>query len=367
MLSTLITLLVLVIILGVLVFVHELGHFLAARANGVRVEEFAFGFRPKIWSKKIGETVYAINAIPLGGYVKMYGETDAGETGPKSYHDKNPWQKFSILLAGAFANLVLGWLILTILFMTGFDPIYPGIAANPFVGNLQPVVVQVVAKDSPAAQAGLQVNDQLVAVNGSKVATSAEFIEAIDQDKGTLTTIEYKRADSTQIVTVTPRVNPPEGEGAVGVEITAAGRVSTQAYRAPIAAFYETGRIIKISAEGFYDFVKTLLVQRQVSQNVTGIIGVGEMTGVARTLGFSYLAQLVALVTIGLGVINLLPVLPLDGGHIIVVVYEGITRRKVTEKQFGWLAAVGLALVIVLFLIVTVKDIIRFDILGRFF
>jgi regulator of sigma E protease len=134
-----------------------------------------------------------------------------------------------------------------------------------------------------------------------------------------------------------------------------------------LAGFYETGRIVIASAVGFYDFVKRLVVKQEVSEDVTGLIGLGALTDATRKLGVDYLAQLVALVSVGLAVINLMPILPLDGGHLAVLAYERVARRSLSEKQLQALATTGLAFVILIFLVVTYKDITRLDILRRIF
>ena len=134
-----------------------------------------------------------------------------------------------------------------------------------------------------------------------------------------------------------------------------------------MAALYETGRVIGISAVGFVGFVRDIVVKQEVSEDVTGIVGVGALNGMARRLGFEYLAQLVALISIGLGVVNLMPILPLDGGHIAVLAYEKAARRKITDRQFSIFATAGLAFILLMFIMVTYKDFIRFDVLGRLF
>lgn len=359
-----VTLLVFLAMLAVLVFVHELGHFLVAKWNGIRVEEFAFGFRPQLLSKKIGETTYALNLLPLGGYVKMYGELD-GQTGPGSFMSKKIWQRLTVMVAGAAMNLILGWVILTVLFIVGFQPLFPGVASDPFVHQAASVLVTGVAAGSPAETAGLKSGDQLLSINGQKVATDQEFIGLVGSNIGRGVTLQVKENNSTRTITVTPRTNPPAGQGALGVTLASSGSVKAPWYKAPLAAGYETGRIIGLSVAGFFGFVAQLVVHQQVSQNVTGLVGVGVLTGVARRLGFAYLAQLVMIITIGLGVVNLVPILPLDGGQVVALGYEKIIGRPLSERQMGTLVTIGLAIVLFLFVIVTYKDIIRFNIFQR--
>ncbi|MCR4278020.1 MAG: site-2 protease family protein [Candidatus Berkelbacteria bacterium] len=362
----LVTFLVFLVVLGVMVFVHELGHFLVAKKSGVKVEEFAFGFRPRLWSKKIGETTYAINLIPLGGYVKMFGESD-GKTGPRSFKSKSPSSKVAILVAGATMNLLMAWVIFTILFITGFQPFAPNAARNPFLSEKPSTVIAKIVHGSPAELSGFWLDDQLLAVNGQNLEDGTGFVEKIRALNGQPATVTVKRGDLTLDLTVTPRINPPSGQGAIGVAVGQTGQVRSLWYKAPIAALYETGRVIGISAVGFVDFVKNFVIKQEVSEDVTGIVGVGALTGVARRMGFEYLAQLVALISIGLGVVNLMPILPLDGGHIAVLAYEKVTRRSLTERQFSIFATAGLAFILLMFLVVTLKDFVRFDVIGRLF
>ncbi len=362
----LLTILTFIIVLGILVFVHELGHFLAAKQCGVRVDEFAFGFKPTLFKKKIGETTYMLNLWPVGGYVRMYGEDGHGE-GKKSFTTKSAKQKLYIIVAGVIMNLILGWLILTTLFMTGFQPIFYGTAKNHFVTGKQTVSISEVADGSPAALAGLKVDDQLLAINGEDVATTQEFIVLVAQHKGETVRIKIVRDNQQGEVSLIPRVDPPAGQGAVGVTLASAGDVRSVWYKAPLAGAVETYNMAVVSAQGFIGFVNNILVHQKVSDDVTGIVGVGVMTGEARKLGFSYLAQLVAVISIGLGVINLVPLIPLDGGQAVIITYERITKRKLTERQLSSLFIVGIAFVIGLFLVVTYKDFVRFDILGRIF
>lgn len=364
-----ITLLVFLAILGLLVFIHELGHFLAARRNGVLVEEFAFGFRPRIWGKKIGETVYAINAIPLGGYVKLYGEKPE-ESGERSFRAKSVWQRFQVLVAGSLMNLLLGWLLLTILFAVGFQPVFPGTENNPFIPKQVGITLQKVSPDSPAAAAGLADGDVVISFAGQEITGTRDFLDKVKANLGQEVKLIYLDADNGNAQTsvlLTPRPNPPVGQGALGVAIAPPAAVKSSLTAASAAGLYETGRIIGASAAGFGQFVKNLFFHQQVSEDVTGLIGVGALTGVARRLGVDYLAQLVIMISIGLGVLNLMPILPLDGGHIAALGYEKVAGRPLSERQLGWLATAGLAFVLLVFVVVTFKDVIRFNLLDRFF
>lgn len=368
-----VTLVVFLLVLGLLVFVHELGHFWLAKRNGVKVEEFAFGFRPRLWSKTVGETTYAINSIPLGGYVKLFGES--GEKGNRSLRSKTIWQRFQILVAGSAMNFLLGIVVLTILFAVGFTPIFPGAAENPFVESHQQVKISTISKDSPADLAGLRQDDVVVSIAGQAVTTDYQLVEAINQNKGKKIELSYIRPSqipanaiaTPATVKLTPRSNPPEGQGPLGAAIATVGTVKSSLIQAPAAAIWESGKIIGLSAVAFGNFVKNLVVKQSVNDDVTGLIGIGALTGAARRLGIDYLAQLVAIISLGLGVINLMPILPLDGGHIAALAYEKAARRPLSEKQLGILATAGLFFVLLMFVIVTYKDVVRFDVIERIF
>ncbi len=360
------TLLVFLLVLSVLVYVHEFGHYFAARRNGVRVHEFAFGFRPRLFARKVGHTEFAVNAIPLGGYVRLHGEQPT-ETGADSFRSKSIFQRFQILVAGALMNLILAWVVLSGLFMTGFDPLMPGIASNPFISSTQQVSVVRSLPNSPAAGADLIEGDQIKQVNGQAVATDQEFVALVSKEKGKVVRLLIERDGVERTVELLARANPPTGEGALGVAIRSSGEVRSTIVAAPAAALYETGRIIGLSAKGVVDFGKNLIMRGKVSEDVTGLIGIGALTGVTRRLGLEYLLQLVAVVSIGLGVINLFPILPLDGGHIAALLYEKVRGRPLTERQLGGFATVGLALVFALFIIVTYKDLVRFQVFERLF
>lgn len=362
----LVTLLVFLVVLGVMVFVHELGHFLVAKRSGVKVEEFAFGFRPRLLARTVGETTYAINLIPLGGYVKMFGE-QGNDDGPRSFKSRSFGARLAILAAGSAMNLILSWLILATLFVVGFQPFIPNTASDPFISQRPVLKVEKVLDSTPAKLGGFQEGDSIIALNGQAVNGDTEFVALTQQNAGHQILVTVGRNGQQKDISVTPRQNPPEGQGAIGLTISQSGQVKSLWYKAPAAATYETGRIIGLSAAGFVDFVGKLVVKQKVSEDATGIVGVGALTGIARRLGFGYLAQLVALISIGLAVVNLMPILPLDGGHIAVATYEKVSRRSLSARQFSLFAGFGLAFILLIFAVVTFKDIIRFDVIGRLF
>lgn len=357
------TLILFVFILGLLVFVHELGHFIAAKRAGVAVEEFAFGFKPRLWGIKRGETTYAINAIPMGGYVKMLGE-DQQEKGPRSFTDKPKPVKAVIMVAGVLMNFVLTWALFTYLFLVGFEPFIPGMSSTDRVKVIEPVSIVEVNNSSPADNAGISEGDRVISVEDQRVGTSIDVSLAVSQHLDKPMKVVLQR-DSGQVeVTVTPRSNPPKDQGAMGI-VMSGGKIGATWYNAPVVALEQTGRMAKMTAQGFGSFIKNLFVKQRVSRDVTGIIGIGALTDTVRKLGALYVIQFIGLISISLAVINLMPIAPLDGGQVLILAVEAVRRKKLSDEQVQWISFIGLAFILGVFLIVTYVDVMRFDLWDR--
>lgn len=368
----LITLLVFLAVLGLLVFVHELGHFLAAKLSGVPVEEFAFGFKPRLISWQWRGTRYAINLIPLGGYVRLLGESEAPGTVATekqkkqgAYFAQPIGKRLIILLAGSVMNFLLSWALFTIILGHGVEMSLLNFAGNPFLQDNTHLTVAGAVAGSPAELADLQENDQIISINNLAVSNGADFLQEIKNNTGQEVTLTIVRQGEIKEVRLLARANPPEGEGALGLLFTVSGKVKSSWWQAPLAAIYATGQTWVLSAKTFVSFLAGLLVHQEVSDQVTGLVGMGQLTGMARRLGIDYLAQLVAIISAGLAAINLMPIVPMDGGHIALLAYEKIAKRQPSEKQLAVVNYFGLALILIIFVSVTYKDIMRFDVIGR--
>lgn len=364
-LTMLVTFVLFILILGLLVFVHELGHFLIAKKNGVTVHEFAFGFKPRLVAWKRGDTTYAINAIPLGGYVQMEGEqSDTGKKG--SFASKSPGARFAVLIAGVTMNAILAWVLLTITYAIGSMPLTDTFATHAGVTVPTEVAIANVVPNSPAEQSGLKAGDTIVSVDATPVTDPDQLVDLIKAKAGSEIALAIVRDGVASTVKTTPRLNPPAGEGSLGIAPgIRRGIVKVAWYKAPGAAIQEVGSQISGSVKGFGAFVKQLVVKQEVSEDVTGIIGVGAVTGVVRQLGIGPLLQFVALISTNLAVLNLLPILPLDGGHILFVILEKLRGKPVEDKYKQGVAMAGLAAILLLFVVVSYQDVLRFDILGR--
>lgn len=360
----LLTIVTFILILSVLVLIHELGHYLTAKKLGVKVEEFGFGFPPRIWGKKIGETIYSINLLPIGGFVKLYGEDDAGggkvgTLDEKAFKgkDKNRaffarpvWQRFVIVFAGVFMNFVLATAILSYL-----------VAVQGVPEQGKNVVIAAVAKNSPAEKAGLKEGEAILFIDGQKVVTADQVISYTKKHLGKEIVLVIKtKENKTETIKVTPRVHAPAGEGAMGVAIGANVIVKKYPwYQAPWQglkeALSQTGAIL----QGLGQLVVQLTVNRQVPQGLAGPVGIAQLTGQFVQIGFNAVLGLVALLSLNLAILNVLPIPALDGGRLFFILLEGVSGHKVSPKVEGYAHAVGMAVLFALIIFITFHDITR--------
>lgn len=362
-----------VLIFSLLVVVHELGHFLAAKKAGVKVEEFAIGMPPRIWSKKVGETRYAINAIPLGGYVKLYGEEGSKDTSPKNLQNKTAGQKILIFSAGVLMNFFLAYLLLTGFYLFGGRTIIEGMEKYTGIINTQKVLVSEVEEGSPAATEGILTGDIILKVNGGPVYTSATVSNEVAKSKennGDATVI-LKRGEeeiTKTLKTYTDKVVVKGEEYEVeriGIVMENEGKVRAKWYWAPVIAAQETARLTWLSVSGLFDFFRTLVGKFQISENVGGVVAIYSVTDAAAEMGFAAIVQLVILLSLALAAFNILPFPALDGGHILFIVIEKITGRQIGQSTKNLVNLIGFGLLLILVIVITWTDLGRFGILGK--
>jgi len=340
-----------------LVLVHEFGHFITAKKQGILVEEFGFGYPPRLLSVKIGETVYSINLIPLGGFVKVYGEEYQEKIDPKlksrSFTAKKPWQKSLVLVAGIIGNFLLGWVLISYLFTQGV----------PTPTNK--VIVEQVAKKSPAAQAGIKEGDiiQYFAVSNSqksiKLESADDLISYSKKYAGSQIVLTIKRNEETLIKKITPRVKPPSGEGPLGIAITSYLEKKYPWYQAP---FYGLVEALNITKKITVELIKTIIQfvgSQKPSVEVSGPIGIASYTSKVIKFGKNAVLELIALLSLNLAIVNLLPFPALDGGRLVLVLYEWFTKRKVNKDFEKYLNLIGFVLLLTLAAVISVNDIIR--------
>lgn len=343
-----------IIVLGILIFVHELGHFIFAKLFGVGVEKFSLGFGPKLIGKKVGETEYLLSAFPLGGYVKMVGEGGDGELTDeekvRSFAEKPPLRRIGIVVAGPGFNLIFAWLLFIVVFMVGVP------SATTKVGE--------VVKDKPSAKAGMAAGDVITAVNGKKVDRWEEMAAEIAAAKGPSLVVEVRRGTETKTFSVSPEMRT--GKNLLGETVTspvigvvAAGETVIDRY-SPSEAFFrgsvQTWNVIELTV---LSLVK--IVERAIPlDTIGGPIMIAKMAGQqAEAGGVSFLAFM-ALLSVNLGVLNLLPIPILDGGHLVFYLWELVFRRPVSMRAREIAQQVGLALLIGLMVLAFYNDIARY-------
>lgn len=349
-----ITFLLFILVLGILVLAHEWGHFVVARYAGLTVEEFGFGFPPRIFKWQSGETVYSFNLLPLGGFVKILGENgDESElNNPKSFSSKPVGIKGLITVAGVAMNFLLGALLLIIGFYIGLPQVLNK-ENEAIAKNIQIQIVSI-NHGSPAEKAGIKLGDAIK--NFNDVFDLQSFI---NRNRGKEITLEVSRGKEMINIKLIPRTNPPESEGAIGVALVKTGVVSYSWYQAiwlgVKSAFIAVWEIIK----GFIGLIKNILVAGEVPKEVSGPVGIAVLTKQAANLGLVYLLQLVALISLNLAVLNLIPFPALDGGRLLFLGIEKIKGSKVNPKIENAIHGIGLALLLLLAVLITYKDILK--------
>lgn len=347
-----------IILLGALVLVHEWGHFIVARRLGVRVEEFAFGFPPRLASITRRGTRYALNLFPLGGYVKIFGEGGEGERDPESFSSRPVGERLAIIAAGVAMNAVLAWL----LFSVGHGLGLPTVVGDGETAGR--VTIVGVAAGSPAEQAGLRFGDAIEEIKsedeGVKIQTIDEVQKFISERRGNEMFITIRRGDALRAVAVVPRSTPPSGEGPLGIAMARVGIVRSPWWRAPWDGIKTTASsaiaIIESIGRATGDFVS----RGAVSADVSGPVGIFVFADESRRLGFTYLLELAGILSVNLALLNILPVPALDGGRILFLFIEKLRGVKVSQQLEQAVHTVGFAILLVLMAAVTYRDIVRF-------
>ncbi|HZZ99131.1 MAG TPA: RIP metalloprotease RseP [Candidatus Paceibacterota bacterium] len=355
-----VTAIIFIVVIGVLVLVHEFGHFIMAKRAGMKVEEFGFGFPPRIVGWKRGETIYSINWIPFGGFVKIFGEDGEGQ-GPRSFASGTFWQRMGVIVAGVVMNFLLAAVLLMLVNGLGLrvgiaDPHTPGVQD-------QRIEVLTVSPGSPADKAGLQSLDQLVGYrqDGSLIEfDSVESLQsAVNNHSGQPIVLEIKRGSETLDKTLIPRVNPPPDQGAIGISLAMTGVVSYPWYEAIWRGVVDAWILTENTVIGYWTLLKTLIVHGKLAADVSGPVGIATLTGQAARVGINYLLQFVALISVNLAVLNIVPFPALDGGRALILVIEKIKRSPVNRNAEMWVNMIGFYVLIAFMIYITYNDIAK--------
>lgn len=341
------TIILFIVIFGLIILIHEGGHFLVAKREGMKVREFAFGFPPRLFTKRRGGTQYSLNLIPLGGYVSILGEDD-DSTEPDAFGSKSPWARWRVVMAGVGMNLLLAWALLILFFLIA-----------PLTKTMDAVAVASVLPGSAAEQAGIKVNDFITKANGQPLTSDADLTEFTRSHKGEVVVLTLTRNGRAQTVTATLG----SGEGApLGVSIADVGAVpQVPWYTAPWYALVELWHVTVVTFGFLGQLLFGLLGQGSgdvTVQQVSGPVGIFGLLRQIQLLGAASLLHFAAMLSLAVGLFNLLPIPALDGGRAFLLLYEGIFKRPVFHPRTeGWIHAAGFAVLLLFILIITYFDI----------
>lgn len=405
------TIIVFIVTLGILVFVHELGHFFVARRNGIRAEEFGFGFPPRmfgfqkltgkkkktekddelitvskwrfIWGKRDTDeewenkenlsegTIYSINWIPLGGFVKIKGEDGSDKKDKDSFAGKPAWVRIKVLGAGIVMNFVLAWFVISLGLFIGS----PQAIEDNQIGKNVKIQIAEVVPGTPAEKMGLKAGDEVIKCDppaGGDIPECqnnftgvGEIQNVINANKGQEITLEIKRGKQILSLTGEPRVDYLENQGALGISLVKTAVVSYPWYEAIYKGLISVFNLIWLILTTFFDIIKDIVTGHKVSVDVSGPVGIAYLTKQVTDLGFSYILQFIALLSINLGIINGLPFPALDGGRILFILIEKIKGSPVSQKFEQLAHTLGFVALIALMILVTFRDLIKFDIFDK--
>lgn len=389
------TAVVFLLILSVLVLIHEAGHYFVAKKFGIKVEEFGFGLPPRIWGYKKGETIYSLNWLPIGGFVKLFGEDEAGagriapakgeahkaesKDEHRAFYSRSVGQRAAVVVAGVVMNTLLAVVIYYAFLLIGnFKTEIPLIGQHTFFGVDQKIntdiIISEIAKNSPADKIGLTPYSKILSIDGQKMTTIQEFSDFIKTHKGQEIVVQWQNTDTQKITTarVMPRINPPKNEGALGVAFFPLQSV-TLSYDTPaqkiFSGFIHPANLLVYNFDVFKSLINVSVKEKNVaplSESVSGPVGIYSLVGTIVHIPnmkerILELLNLAGLLSISLAFFNVLPIPGLDGGRLFFILIEAVTRKKVNQQFEGYAHAVGMVLLIGLILLVTFKDI------GQFF
>jgi regulator of sigma E protease len=357
------TFLIFIVVISVLVFVHELGHFVMAKRAKMKVEEFGFGFPPRIWGKRYGDTLYSINAIPFGGFVRIFGENGENRRAPGSFGAGTFWQKVAVIVAGVAMNFVFAAFLLMLGNGLGLRV---GVFDETTMGRAQELKVQVlqIAPGSPAEQGGLRPLDEIIGFreNGSVVRTETpeKVQEYAFSHAGKPVTMVVVRGQDEEDLSLTLRQPSGPSEGPIGISLALTGVVRHPWYTSIWLGVTQAAAMFWATLVGYFTLLFSLVTSGNLGADVSGPVGIATLTGQAARIGFNYLIQFVAMISINLAVLNILPFPALDGGRLVIVLAEKLRGKSLSEHVEEAINAIGFFVLILLMVAVTVKDIVKF-------
>lgn len=322
--------------------IHEAGHFFAAKGFGLLVEEFGFGLPPRFWGKKVGETIYSFNWLPFGGFVKLYGERNAeGDLNldvSRSFSHQDIWKRAAVISAGVLMNFALGWFLISAVYMVGIP---------------QTLLITDVQKGGLAEGAGIQAGDQLL-----DFRMVPELTGFLDANRGVAVDLNIQRGSEKFSVSVTPRVEVPEGEGNLGIFLVESGLPKQGFFQSLWEGLKTSIRTVGIIFISLADLIVGVFTDISVIEKFVGPVGIVNVAIQTTKLGAIHFAQLVALISLNLAVFNIIPIPALDGGRLFFLIVEKLKGGPINYKAEMAINGIGFLFLIFLILAITVKDIL---------
>jgi len=358
------TAIVFIIILSILVFVHEFGHYIVAKRKGLIVEEFGFGFPPRILKWKKGETTYSINLIPFGGFVKILGEEGEEKTNPRSFASQTVLTRILIVCAGVLMNM---FLMMAILMFGNFVGLPKVIEDNiPTFATIKDLQIQIldVAKDSPADLAGLKAGDTILAIglnnqNMEIINEIEELQNFVQEHLGQEIILKIKHQDKILEKKILVRKFHPKNEGPIGIGLAKTAIVSYPFYLAPIYGMRDSYLLTSNFLKALFLLFKNLIVRGQIIGEVGGPVQIALLVNEMTKMGFAFILQFTALLSLNLAILNILPFPALDGGRLLFLVIEGIRKKPISANIEKIIHLTGFIILIILIILITIKDITK--------
>jgi regulator of sigma E protease len=368
--SLFLTILLFVLILLILVLVHEFGHFLTAKFFGIRVDEFGVGFPPKLFGKKYGETEYTVNLLPIGGFVRIFGEDPLEESENESdktrkFSDKSLFVQAAVIIAGVVMNFILAWVLFSAIFMIGTPTVQSSAPKGVHLKNVHLTALEVLP-GSPADKAGLSSGDALIGISGAQETvskpTTQQFQNFISNHANDPLQVTYLMGNTKHVAKITPQKGVSKDEPQKAIIGVALGNVGT--YQLPVGqalihGLQRTGVMTKTLGVGLGTFFGQALTGHANLNEVSGPVGIVPIVGQVSSLGFAYVLSFMALISLNLALINIIPFPALDGGRLLFIIIEAIKGSPIKPRVANLINATGFALLILLMIVVTYHDIAR--------
>ncbi|MES2930302.1 MAG: RIP metalloprotease RseP [Patescibacteria group bacterium] len=360
------SILIFLIILLVLVVSHEFGHFIVAKKSGIRVDEFSFGFPPKLFGFKKGETSYNFNLLPLGGYVKIFGENPDedsinGSDKKRSMVHKSGWIQASVLIAGVVMNFLIAWILLSIGFMSGLPASVGSVPEGAVVENQALTVISTI-KDSPAHMAGLKAGDKLTTLSTTTDMTEVVSPESVQyfvkRHAADTITVSYMRGDMPETVELVPK-DLGDGVPVIGISMDTIGVLKLPLGQALWEGLKLSSDVFIATVVGFYTLIHDAVTGHGSMAALTGPVGIVGVVGEAAQFGFIYLLSFTAFISINLAVINLIPFPALDGGRLLFLLIEKIKGSRIKPSVANMANTIGFGILMLLMVFITYHDIVK--------